>query len=243
MIIRKQFKFEGAHIVRDCSSVRCSRSIHGHSYIVEVFLTADGLDNGQMIVDFGLLKTNVNTFIDSFDHAYSLWNMESEEVKTSIKILSDRWIDLPFSPSAESYSLFFLYGIDRILKNTRFMNGEKNPRVHSVRVHETATGYAEAFADDLKMIKYNLSDVHFSHGVQDEWANKNWVDDILTHQRFENPKPSYVIRTELSTIKDIEDFVEPSAERIHQPASNYTVAEITPAFLIAMKEITDAKKD
>ena len=44
MIIRKLFKFEGAHIVRDCSSDRCKFSIHGHSYVVEVFLTSDKLD-------------------------------------------------------------------------------------------------------------------------------------------------------------------------------------------------------
>lgn len=46
MIIRKQFKFEGAHIVRNCTSQRCRENIHGHSYIVEVFITSDKLDHG-----------------------------------------------------------------------------------------------------------------------------------------------------------------------------------------------------
>ncbi|HCN16273.1 MAG TPA: 6-carboxytetrahydropterin synthase QueD, partial [Moraxellaceae bacterium] len=32
MRIRKLFKFENAHIVRNCSSDRCKYSIHGHSY-------------------------------------------------------------------------------------------------------------------------------------------------------------------------------------------------------------------
>ena len=76
MLIRKLFKFEGAHIVRNCSSDRCKRSIHGHSYTVEVFLTAKGLDNGQMIMDFGLMKGTIKDLIDSFDHAYSFWNLE-----------------------------------------------------------------------------------------------------------------------------------------------------------------------
>ncbi|MBP8064536.1 MAG: 6-carboxytetrahydropterin synthase QueD, partial [Acinetobacter sp.] len=31
MIIRKLFKFENAHVVRNCTSDRCKRSIHGHS--------------------------------------------------------------------------------------------------------------------------------------------------------------------------------------------------------------------
>ncbi len=56
MLIRKLFKFENAHIVRNCSSDRCKRSIHGHSYKVEVLLQANRLDHGQMVYDFGLMK-------------------------------------------------------------------------------------------------------------------------------------------------------------------------------------------
>lgn len=56
MLIRKLFKFENAHIVRNCTSDRCKRSIHGHSYKVELLLKANRLDHGQMVYDFGLLK-------------------------------------------------------------------------------------------------------------------------------------------------------------------------------------------
>ncbi len=56
MIIRKLFKFENAHIVRECSTLRCSRNLHGHSYKVEVLLESNYLDNGQMVYDFGLTK-------------------------------------------------------------------------------------------------------------------------------------------------------------------------------------------
>lgn len=209
MIIRKQFKFEGAHIVRDCSSKRCSRSLHGHSFIVEVFLTSDGLDNGQMVVDFGLLKTNVSTFIDSFDHSYSVWCDESIKFKNTIQELSDRWVEMPVSPSAESYALMFLYVIDKIIKNTMFANGEKNPRVHSVRVHETATGYAEAFMEDLKNIKSDLlNDIIFSPGVISEWENKDWVNQINQHKQFINPTPIYQIRKPLKSFEDIKKLVE-----------------------------------
>ncbi len=38
MLIRKLFKFENAHIVRDCTTQRCSENIHGHSYKIEVLL-------------------------------------------------------------------------------------------------------------------------------------------------------------------------------------------------------------
>lgn len=82
MIIRKLFKFEGAHIVRNCTSKRCRENIHGHSYQVEVFITSDRLDKGYMIMDFCRLE-QVKEFIESFDHSYSLWNEEPDEFKNS----------------------------------------------------------------------------------------------------------------------------------------------------------------
>lgn len=108
MIIRKQFKFEGAHIVRNCTSQRCRENIHGHSYIVEVFITSDRLDNGYMVMDFCRLK-QVKEFIESFDHSYSLWNRENQEFKDFIYRYNKRVVEIPVSPSAEGYALLFLY--------------------------------------------------------------------------------------------------------------------------------------
>jgi len=53
LIIRKLFKFENAHIVRECSTLRCSKNIHGHSYKVEVLLESNYLDMDRwyMILD------------------------------------------------------------------------------------------------------------------------------------------------------------------------------------------------
>lgn len=165
MIIRKQFKFEGAHIVRNCTSERCRENIHGHSYIVEVFLTSDKLDHGYMIMDFGRLE-NVKKFIESFDHTYSLWNEESEEFKTFIYRFNQRVAEIPVSPSAEGFALLFFYVIDRILKNTERINGEGHVLLHSVRVHETSTGYAEAFREDLELVRFSLKDIHLT-GIKD----------------------------------------------------------------------------
>ena len=100
MIIRKKFKFEGAHIVRGCSSDRCKKSLHGHSYVVEIFFTSNKLDNGQMIYDFGLTKGTIKDIVDSFDHAYSVWNREGDEFMDFIKKHSDRYVVMPVSPSA-----------------------------------------------------------------------------------------------------------------------------------------------
>ncbi len=76
MLIRKLFKFENAHIVRNCTSDRCKRSIHGHSYKVELLLKASKLDHGQMVYDFGLLKGVIKELFDAFDHAICFWEQD-----------------------------------------------------------------------------------------------------------------------------------------------------------------------
>jgi len=181
MIIRKLFKFEGAHIVRNCSSVRCKKSIHGHSYTVEVFFTGKGLDNGQMIMDFGLMKGNIKDLIDSFDHAYSMWRAENDEFQQFFFDNSDRWISMPVSPSAEAYSLMFLYIIDKVVGGTEFNNGEQDVQVSSVRVHETATGYAESFREDLEWVDFDLSDIIFSDQIKAEWKDPKMYDNLCRY--------------------------------------------------------------
>ena len=188
MIIRKKFGFEGAHVVRDCSSDRCRHSIHGHSYIVEVFFTSGGLDNGGMVMDFGLMKGPIKNFIDSFDHAYSLWTREEEEFKEFIKNQSERWVEMPVSPSAEMYSLMFFFVIDKIISQTVFNNGEKQVRLHSVRVHETASGYAESFAEDLDYWHFTLNDIIFSDKVVSEWKDPMMYEKLKRGDLFINPK-------------------------------------------------------
>ena len=177
MVIRKLFKFEGAHIVRYCSSHRCRENIHGHSYIVEVFITSDKLDRGYMVMDFVLLD-KVKELVDSFDHTYSLWQEESDELKTFVYKYNRRVAEIPVSPSAEGYALLFLYLIDKILQNMEHKNGEGNVQLSSVRVHETATGYAEAFREDLKLVNFNVHDIRFSEAIREEWKNEQWWEGI-----------------------------------------------------------------
>ena len=180
MIIRKQYKFSAGHIVRNCSSDRCKRSLHGHNYIVEVFFTSTGLDNGHMILDFGLTKGTIKDFIDGFDHCWQYWNKD-KKVKEFVRKESARWIEIPVSPSAEQYSLLFIFVIDKIIQATEMNNGEKNVQVSSVRVHETDTGYAEAFRDDLDWVKYSLEDIKLSEQVKAEWKDPEMYDKLIAY--------------------------------------------------------------
>ena len=190
MIIRKLFKFENAHIVRDCSTVRCSTSIHGHSYKVEVLLESNYLDNGQMVYDFGLMKKNIKDLIDSFDHAITIWDKDDVGYIQEMKNHSNRWVELPVSPSAEQFSRVFFLMIDRLLHLTKTINGEKEIQLHSIIVHETATGYAQCFKDDAYsplMGEIPLEDITFSPTVVNEWQDKFLWKKLLTNQEFINP--------------------------------------------------------
>lgn len=191
MIIRKLFKFENAHIVRNCSSDRCRRSIHGHSYKVEIFLQADRLDNGQMVYDFGLLKGAIKDLIDSFDHAITFWQRDDSDYIAMCKTFSARWIALPVSPSAEQFSRVFFFLIDQMLRHTQMQNNEGDVRVHSVIVHETDTGYAQCFREDVdnpQMGILHLDEIEFSEQVQAEWADPLLYQRLKQGQTFVNPQ-------------------------------------------------------
>lgn len=174
MKIRKKFNVESAHIVRNCTSERCSHSIHGHSAIIELFFESDTLDNAQMVVDFGLFKKDIKQIIDAMDHCYIVCNKERNEFQDFIKKECDRYISLPFNPSAEMLTLFIYHYVTKIIEHTTFRNGEYLPRLTGVRYHETATGWAECDAHDYENLwkpEYN-SQIEFSEGIRKEWSNE-----------------------------------------------------------------------
>ena len=191
MIIRKLFKFENAHIVRDCSTLRCSKNLHGHSYRVEVLLESNYLDNGQMVYDFGLTKLYIKEIIDSFDHAITLWSRDNREYIEDMKKHSLRWIELPVSPSAEQFCRVFFVLIDKILKSTIMVNGEREVKLNSIIVHETDTGYAQCFREDAynkNMGEIVLDNIIFSQQIKLEWRKKDFWDKLLKGKSLLNPK-------------------------------------------------------
>jgi 6-pyruvoyltetrahydropterin/6-carboxytetrahydropterin synthase len=197
MLIRKLFKFENAHIVRNCSSERCRTSIHGHSYKVEVLLEAQALDHGQMVYDFGLMKGTIRDVIDAFDHAICYWDKDEAEYIRLCQQFSARWISMPVSPSAEQFARLFFVVIDKILAQTIMSNGEADVRLHSIIAHETDTGYAQAFREDAynpRMGVINLEDIIFSAQCQQEWQDPQMYQKLLTQTQFTNPQvPQQVI--------------------------------------------------
>ncbi len=191
MLIRKLYKFENAHIVRNCTSRRCSESIHGHSYKVELIFASEYLDRGQMVYDFGLTKLTIKELIDSFDHAITLWSGDDPEYLAAMKRWSRRWVELPVSPSAEQYARVILLMVDLVLRNTVTVNEEKDVIIDSVIVHETDTGYACAKREDALSDKMGVIDLHairFSQGVMEEWSDPKIWEKLLRGEKITNPK-------------------------------------------------------
>ncbi len=168
MIIRKKFRFEAAHIVRRCTSVLCRENIHGHSYVVEVFLKGHQLDRGCMLMDFCKLDV-IKKLINSFDHSYCLWQKESPEYIETMSKLNARLVSMPISPSAEGFALMFFVMIKKLLAEIPLENNEGTVKLHAVRVHETETGYAEASEEDLPLADFNYDDIIFSKTIKEEW--------------------------------------------------------------------------
>ena len=190
MIIRKLFKFENAHIVRNCTSDRCKRSIHGHSYKVELLLKASRLDHGQMVYDFGLLKGVIKDLFDSFDHAICFWQNDSQDYIEACQKFSARWVSLPVSPSAEQFSRIFFYLAQQVLASTETQNGEGDVEVYSVIVHETDTGYAQSFVEDIENEQMGilaLDQIVFSEQIQAEWSDLQLFENLKNGIKFQNP--------------------------------------------------------
>ena len=190
MLIRKLFKFENAHIVRGCSTRRCSHSIHGHSYKVELILEAHAFDHGQMVYDFGLLKGGPRDLIDAFDHAVAIWDGDDADYVAACQRFSERWIRIPVSPSAEQFSRLFFRLVDTLLSLTDTVNGEQDVRLHSVIVHETETGYAQCFREDAanpRMGLIALDDIEFSAAIRNNWPDPEMFEALKRGERITNP--------------------------------------------------------
>ncbi len=65
--VRVQDDFAAAHFLAHYHG-KCER-LHGHNYRVRVTATGTSLDDGGMLVDFGVLKGALKTILAEFDHS------------------------------------------------------------------------------------------------------------------------------------------------------------------------------
>ena len=123
------------------------REIHGHSY--RLFVTVKGIpecNNSSpkygMVLDFGLLKRAVNEqIVERLDHAFMM--RDTVIAHTIVKQLEGRFTKIvltPYQPTCENMLGDFAERLKSVLP--------EGVELHSLRLHETATSFAEWFAED-----------------------------------------------------------------------------------------------
>jgi len=143
--ITKQFSFETAHALYGYDG-KC-RNLHGHSYKLSVTVVGTPIEDINhaklgMVIDFGDLKKIVKEDIeDVFDHA-TVFNKNTPHVELA-KELEQRGHDIilvDYQPTTENMVVDFSQKIKARLP--------KNIALHSLRLQETETSYAEWYASD-----------------------------------------------------------------------------------------------
>ncbi len=142
--VTKEFKFEMAHVLWNYDGP--CRNVHGHSY--RLFVTLSGIPiedpenpkNG-MVIDFTDLKSIVrNEIITVFDHSVVVSNRyDSEKTEMFTKMFGNTVI-VNYQPTCENLVSDFAEKIS--------INLPSGIKLHSLKLYETATSYAEWYASD-----------------------------------------------------------------------------------------------
>lgn len=144
--LTKEFGFELAHALYGHDGL--CKNIHGHSYKLFVTVIGSPIDDTDspkygMVMDFSDLKKIVKEeIVDRLDHALMVNNDTSHvNIKEALSgIVSLRIVDVNYQTTCENMVYDFA---DRI-KNRL----PESVELHSIKLHETATSYAEWFASD-----------------------------------------------------------------------------------------------
>lgn len=142
--VTKEFRFEMAHELYGHKD-KCS-NIHGHSYCLAVTVAGPvigdpGGSSDGMVIDFSDLSQLVREHvIDVFDHALVLNEASPRALLAQKNELSNKVVLVAFQPTCEN----LLVDIARRLAQ-RLPKGVK---LHSIRLRETPTSYAEWFSQD-----------------------------------------------------------------------------------------------
>ncbi len=126
--IGKQFRFEAAHQLPNHRG-KCARP-HGHSYLVEVRISGPDVNRTDGAPDEGML-------VDFYDVAAAWKQIEDQLDHRNLNETVPAWFQPTTAENIARYLLsYFAAELDR----------EGAVQVEAVRVWETSTGWAEAWA-------------------------------------------------------------------------------------------------
>ncbi|HDZ41817.1 MAG TPA: 6-carboxytetrahydropterin synthase [Bacteroidetes bacterium] len=144
--VTKEFSFETAHALWNYDGP--CRNVHGHSYRLFVTLRGEPLNDPEnpkngMLIDFGDLKKIVNReVVKIFDHAVVISRRLEGEKLEALKKMFGNVLVVDYQPTCEKLVEDIAFRIRPHIP--------ANTSLHSLRLYETATSYAEWFADDNK---------------------------------------------------------------------------------------------
>ena len=143
--LTKEFSFESAHALWGYDG-KC-REIHGHSYRLFVTIKGEPIADEQspklgMVMDFGELKAIVAREItDRLDHSFVMRRTEqAEALAAAMGSQFTNVVLVDYQPTCENMLIDFAARLKAALP--------EGVKLHSLRLHETATSYAEWFADE-----------------------------------------------------------------------------------------------
>lgn len=130
--ITKEFTFETAHRISNHPSA--CKHIHGHSYRLLVTVSAEEIQENDMIIDFKELKQIVNEkVIKTFDHALVL-KRKDENIKLAQNIDSKIfWME--HEPTVERLIDYIRLEIQNSLAKPVFLK--------KLKLYETASSFGE----------------------------------------------------------------------------------------------------
>lgn len=143
--LTKEFSFEMAHSLEGYDGA-CSQ-IHGHSY--RLFVTVigepvcdDTNPKNGMVMDFGILKSIVGrTIVERYDHAFVIRATAcNESLLEALRSHYHRVEVVDYQPTCENMIARFAAEIAAQLP--------KGVELFSLKMHETATSFAEWYASD-----------------------------------------------------------------------------------------------
>jgi len=140
--VTKEFRFEMAHALKGYNG-KC-KHVHGHSYILYVTVAGEPNSNANdstygMVIDFGELKQLVNKHIvDKFDHALVL--RKDTKLADTLQHEFGNIMLTDYQPTCENMVIAFA--------DTLRQHLPLHVQLFSLRLHETATSYAEWYAND-----------------------------------------------------------------------------------------------
>lgn len=122
------------------------RNIHGHSYKLFVTLVGEPISDSNnpkfgMVIDFKDLKYLIKgPVVDFLDHSLVVYREAEGETLTSVREMYEKVHIFDFQPTCENLVLYIVEKIQSLLS--------PEMELHSVKMYETATSFAEWFAED-----------------------------------------------------------------------------------------------